>query len=648
MITALRRLAVLLGLGFALLGMLAGPAYAADDATIDHAEHGEGQVRLLVSVPGTDAVDLESVTVTFDGAPVEATATTAANTDKVRRTTVLAIDTSNSMEGARFDAAKAAALTYLAAVPDNVDVGIVTFDNDVVVRQEPSTDREASREVIDGLTLKLNTALYEGVISAIETLGDVEGQRQVLVLSDGADNTKAPLGPVIEAIEASEVKVDVVALEQGAAAPQPLVDMAEAGGGTVISATSEALAATFSSEADVLARQILVTATVPADQSATDATVAVSLQAGGAEHTTSAFVAVKGAAEEAPPATDPFAVETTGEAPVEIPPAVMYAAVAAIGVGVVGVLAALMVGGSKETKLSLDQQLEIYSSSSDGATISREKLRQATATMSLADQARQAAEKALASNVGFETRIAIRLEAAGMALKASEWLLLHIGIAFGSGLVGLLISAGNPLAMALFLLFGIVGPWVYLSVKKSRRLKAFDAGLADTLQLMSGSLSAGLSLAQSLDTIVREGQEPITSEFKRVIVESRLGVPLEDALEGVAERMQSTDFKWVVMAIRIQREVGGNLAELLNNVAATLREREFLRRHVRALSAEGRLSAMILGALPPVFLVYLTLTKPDYVNPMYTTPIGWVMMAGMGVLLAVGIFWMVKVAKVEV
>ncbi len=82
---------------------------------------------------------------------------------------------------------------------------------------------------------------------------------------------------------------------------------------------------------------------------------------------------------------------------------------------------------------------------------------------------------------------------------------------------------------------------------------------------MSGSLTAGLSLAQSLDTIVREGQEPVTSEFKRVIVESRLGVGLEDALEGVAERMQSLDFKWVVMAIRIQREVGGNLAELLQH-----------------------------------------------------------------------------------
>ena len=114
---------------------------------------------------------------------------------------------------------------------------------------------------------------------------------------------------------------------------------------------------------------------------------------------------------------------------------------------------------------------------------------------------------------------------------------------------------------------------------------------------MSGSLSAGLSLAQSIDTIVREGNEPIASEFRRVVIESRLGVTLEDSLEGVAERMESRDFEWVVMAIRIQREVGGNLAELLLTVAATLREREYLRRHVQR--AVGRGPALLLHPRRP-------------------------------------------------
>jgi tight adherence protein B len=645
--TTLRRLAVLTVAWVGILGAFAGPASAADDATIDHAEHADGQVKLLVSVPGDAVVDLGSVSVTFDGTKVDATAQTAANSDEVTRTTVLAIDTSDSMKGAKIDAAKAAALTYLDTVPANVQVGIVTFDDSPVVRSTPSLDRDAARAVINGLTLKHNTTLYQGVTTALGVTG-ADGQREVIVLSDGKDNTNAPLQPVIDAIKAAKVKVDVVALEQGAAAPQPLADMAAASGGTVVSANADALIAAFSSEADVLSKQILVTATVPDTQTATDATVQVSLDAGGQTHTASAFVAVKSAGTgSAKPATDPDAAKPVDSSGLEIPKVAMYGALAAIGLGALGLIGGLAFAGPKEKKVSLQDQLQMYSASEEGARVSRAKIKQAPA-MSISGQARQAAEKALATNVGFEAKIAARLEGAGMALKSSEWLLLHLGVAFGAGLLGLLLSAGNPIVMVLFLVFGLVGPWVYLALKRSRRLKAFDSGLADTLQLMSGSLSAGLSLAQSLDTIVREGQEPITSEFKRVIVESRLGVGLEDALEGVAARMQSTDFKWVVMAIRIQREVGGNLAELLNNVAATLREREYLRRHVRALSAEGRLSAWILGGLPPGFLAYLTLTKPDYVNPLYTRPIGWLMLGAMAVLLSVGILWMSKVAKVDV
>jgi tight adherence protein B len=639
----LRRLALVLLVGLGVLSALTGVAQAADDASIDHAEHSKGQVKLLVSVPGDAEVDLDSVSVTFDGKKVEATAETASSNDDVQRTTVLAIDTSDSMAGARIEAAKTAAMTYLDTVPANVAIGIVTFDNGVVVRQPPTADRAALRAVITGLTLQHNTALYEGVKTALATTG-AAGQRQVLVLSDGKDNTDAPLQPVIDAIKAAKIKVDVVALDQGAAAPQPLADMASASGGQVISAGTDALTAAFSSEADVLARQILVTATVPKDQTATDASVVVNLDSSGATHSASAFVEV---ASKQDLEGDPFAAKRAPGSPFKIPREAMYGAVAAIGLGVIGVMVGLAAGGSKDRRPTIDEQLQLYSASEEGARISRAKINRAPAG-SLTDQARQAAEKALASNAGFEARVAHRLEGAGMALKASEWLLLHTGIAFGAGILGLLLSAGNPIAMVLFLALGAVGPWLYLGFKRSSRLKAFNASLPDTLQLMSGSLSAGLSLAQSLDTIVREGQEPMTSEFKRVIVESRLGVGLEDALDGVAARMQSIDFRWVVMAIRIQREVGGNLAELLNNVAGTLREREFLRRHVRALSAEGRLSAWILGGLPPAFLLYLTLTKPDYVHPMYTRPIGWLMLAGMAVLLSIGIFWMTRVAKVEV
>lgn len=148
--------------------------------------------------------------------------------------------------------------------------------------------------------------------------------------------------------------------------------------------------------------------------------------------------------------------------------------------------------------------------------------------------------------------------------------------------------------------------------------------------------------------MVREGQEPIAGEFRRVLAETRLGVTLEEALEGVAERFDSKDFEWVVMAIRIQRQVGGNLAELLDTVAGTMRERAYIRRQVSALAAEGKLSAYVLGGLPPVFLLYLFFAQRDYMSVLFTDPRGLIMLIGAGLWLAIGAFWMSKLIKVEV
>jgi tight adherence protein B len=202
--------------------------------------------------------------------------------------------------------------------------------------------------------------------------------------------------------------------------------------------------------------------------------------------------------------------------------------------------------------------------------------------------------------------------------------------------------------MVVGLLVGIGAPWFYLGWERNRRIKAFNAQMADTLQLMAGSLSAGLSLAQACDTVVREGTEPIAHEFRRALVETRLGVDIEDALWGISDRMGSRDFEWIVMAIRIQREVGGNLAELLNKVAETIREREYLERQVLTLSAEGRLSVWILGGLPPALLSYLMIANPTYLHPLYTERVGWVLLFVMAVLECVGIFWMKKLVKVDV
>jgi tight adherence protein B len=308
------------------------------------------------------------------------------------------------------------------------------------------------------------------------------------------------------------------------------------------------------------------------------------------------------------------------------------------------VLGLLLAGRSRDQRGSLlDRQLAFYSASSHSkagtdSSTGRAQINVRESAVAVADR--------IVHKVGFEERLHQRLTAAGVSLTTAEWLLMHAGVVIAGGVVGLLL--GGALTMLLLLGVGAVGPWLFLGVKASLRVRAFGGQLPDTLQLMAGGLSAGLSLPQAVDTVVREGSEPMAGELGRALIEQRLGVDIEDALDGVAGRMDSKDFAWVVMAVRIQREIGGNLAELLGTVAATIREREYLRRQVKTLSAEGRLSALILGGLPPVLAIYLSMTRGEYLEPMYTTPLGWMMTISAVVLLTVGGFVMKSIVKVEV
>jgi tight adherence protein B len=543
------------------------------------------------------------------------------------------------MKGERFAAAQAAARTFLDTVPDDVYVGVTTFAGQVTPALAPTLDRAKARSVVDGLTLSRQTSLYDGVIAATKMAG-ADGQRSVLVLSDGADTSKTPLTDVTAAVTDAEVLVDVVALDQSDKALGPLEQMADAGSGQVISSDSAALQQAFTDEADALARQVLVVAEVPAGVTAEDGDLEVTLPAGDTDLTASAFVPLSRPGG----APDPVVSAPQEGSRFVLPHWAMYVGVGLLGAALLTIFINLVPAPAK-TEFSPDERVTKYTQLATGQHRPEAERTDKDAALT---QAKQAAAQMLRRNKSLEARIAGRLEAAGSGLKPAEWLLLHSAILLAAGAVGLLLGSGNLILGFIFAAAGLVLPWFWLGFKRSRRLKKFNASLPDTLQLMAGSLQAGLSLQQSVDTIVREGTEPIAGEFKRVLVETRLGVSLEDALEGITERFESKDFAWVVMAIKIQRQVGGNLAELLHTVAGTIREREYMRRQVAALAAEGKLSAYVIGALPVVFLVYLLLVNPDYVMPMFTDPKGWLMLAGGAMLLGVGIFWMSRLIKVEV
>ncbi|MCC5953355.1 MAG: type II secretion system F family protein [Acidimicrobiia bacterium] len=239
------------------------------------------------------------------------------------------------------------------------------------------------------------------------------------------------------------------------------------------------------------------------------------------------------------------------------------------------------------------------------------------------------------------------LERANIPLRVGEAMALYVGIIFFSTVAGL-IMFGNIFGALIFGLLGAAVPITILKVRVAMRTKKFVSQLPDTLQLLSGTLRAGYSLMQGVEAVSQEIEDPMGAELRRVVTESRLGRPLDEALDQAAERMESPDFAWAVMAIRIQREVGGNLSELLLTVADTMVARERLRRDVAALTAEGRVSAVVLGILPlGLGLVMFTL-NPNYTSVLITTTMGLVMLIGAGVMMLVGFLWMRKIIQIEI
>jgi tight adherence protein B len=244
-------------------------------------------------------------------------------------------------------------------------------------------------------------------------------------------------------------------------------------------------------------------------------------------------------------------------------------------------------------------------------------------------------------------RVAGELERARLPLRPGEFVLTAFA---GGGVLGALVYffTGQALLGVLSALAGPFLAWNFVKFKVAKRRKAFEAQLPEALSLIASSLQAGHTALRSVQSMVEESEPPLSEEFERVVAETALGDPLVDALERMAQRLDVEDLAWVVQAIRIQQTVGGKLADLLHTLADFIRSREEVRREVQVLTAEGRLSAWILGGLPPFFVAYLTLTRPTYVAPMYHTTLGLIF-CGIGItMMAVGAFWLKKSVKVEV
>lgn len=231
-----------------------------------------------------------------------------------------------------------------------------------------------------------------------------------------------------------------------------------------------------------------------------------------------------------------------------------------------------------------------------------------------------------------------RFEQAGLKRQPGDYLLMAGAITFTATIIGFLL--GGLFMAVMFILATPLGLYGVLNLLRSRRRRKFDDQVPDTLQMFTGGLRAGHSLLRAIDAAAQENEAPMSEELSRIVNETRIGRDLGEAIINVSERTQSEDFQWIAQAIDIHREVGGDLAEVLDHLGETIRDRNQVRGQVRALSAEGRMSALVLMALPIVMFFGLLLTNEMFAHTFTATMPGYIMITAVIVLLSAGGFWL--------
>jgi tight adherence protein B len=262
----------------------------------------------------------------------------------------------------------------------------------------------------------------------------------------------------------------------------------------------------------------------------------------------------------------------------------------------------------------------------------------------LAERASAAAERTLVRR-GWDGALDRMLEQAALDLRPGEFVLATVVVAAGAGLVGALLGGAG--ISFLFLIMATLSAYVFVAQRRGRRRAIFATQLTELLPTLAASLRAGHGLVQAVEAAGREFEGPVGAELRRVSTEVRLGRDLVDALRSLAERMENEDFSWVVSAVEIHREVGGDLAHILDRVGHTIRARDHIRGQVRSASAEGRVSGTVLACLPPALLAFQAVVNPAYLSTFVGTSTGRMLLIVCAVLLGIGTLWIRRIARVE-
>lgn len=553
---------------------------------------------------------------------------------------VLLIDSSGSMKGKPIIDAKVAASHFISLLGDDDQVSIIAFNSTPHLLADFTPNKKRLEESINSIEASGETAVYDALsLATVQIAKSGLKQEFIVLLSDGGDTaSKIKLAACIEQLQALKTPVYTIALKSPEFDVATLASISTQSGGKLAEAVrSSELKPFYSRLATQIKSNVEVTYESPGFNTKDidlDITVGTGSQSVGISTAYQNPVFLGGAGGDdgevvISPITDSWLMRSGILL-------IAFLSVSLLGYGAIATLT--------RKKSTLREQIGMYAEiwdevDIDKGTFSSEKNPYVSRALDMVEY--------FAEKRGFVDLVKGKLEQAGLPLRPVEYIFFHALIILVPSLLVQIFSGSLVLTILTVGVLAFV-PILFLQITVDRRQQRFNDLLPDTVTMIAGSLRAGYSLLQAVALVSEESKPPISVDFKRALTEARLGLPIETALEKMAKRVGSEDFYWTVLAINIQREVGGNLAEVLDIVAKTIRERESLKRQIRTLTAEGRLSAYILIVLPFAVAGFLLLTNPEYMGILFTHMIGWLMMGVAAALMVIGVIWMNKIISIEV
>lgn len=623
---------------------------------------------VTVQVGGSDEAVQEvlpstAFRVSVDGEVLENAGVRTQAAEPIPTTTVLLIDESGSMRGEAAEAAASAARRFIAAMRPVDRIAVHSFSEEHRILHPLSGDGAELTAALDEMEPSQETALYDSVIATLDSLQEIPSAsvRYLVLLSDGGDTaSEATLQEARDKVEAAGAQIYAVGLKTTEFDSAPLQDLADTSGGRYLETPDPAaLTALYAGLAKELHNHYVLDLQLPEEVGAENAdglgTISVTVTAEGSAATGGAeflYPETAGRAEESPAepkgsgGTEPAGGEGgTLFGQISLPSGGLlawngmdYLVAFATFLLVFGAL--YLVSGLLFPRRNL---LKDYSDILANRRRLGPKPRQEEDSPGPAERltARVMAVR------GYQDPLQSWLEDAGWAIRTSDFVLAHVAITIAAIVVTQLVGA-SLLLTGVVAALAVVGPLFYLNHKATRRRSDFESQVPDTLVLLANSLRSGQGVEQAMRVVADEGPEPTAEEFRRILAQQRLGVSPEEALRSLADRMQSEAFDWVVMATIIQRQVGGNLAEVYESIAHTLRERDKLRNEVKTLTAEGRISAIVLILLPIGVALAITIINPEYEALLYTTRPGLFMVGGAVAMILAGIIWLRSIIRFDI